>query len=133
MRLSSILLIAPVLLALGACDRGGGTEPPPPTGGDYNAVLQGPTNSESAALLELTGTGIEDVQSLTASVFSNPVSGGRRVVLVRGTPGTIEFRVRVAAGSPAPTARVVELAGGDDQLRTPLTGYQVTFTRVAGQ
>lgn len=131
MRLSSILLIAPVLLALGACD--GGTEPPPPLGGDYTAVLQGPTNSESAALLELTGTGIEDVQSLTATLFSNPVSGGRRVVLVRGTPGAMEFRVRVAAGNQPPTARVLELAGADDRLRTPLTGYQVTFTRVAGQ
>jgi hypothetical protein len=133
MRLSSILLVAPLLLALGACDGGGGTEPPPPTGGDFNAVLQGPTNAESAVLLELTGTGIEDVQSMTATVFSNPVSGGRRVVLVRGTPGTMEFRVRVAAGNQPPTARVLELAGADDQLRTPLTGYQVTFTRVAGQ
>lgn len=131
MRLSPILLIAPVLLALGACD-GGGTEPPPPPGGDYNAVLQGPTNSESAALLELTGTGIEDVRSLTSTIFSNPVSGGRRVVLVRGTPGAMEFQVRVAAGNEPPTARVLELAGGNDQLRTPLTGYQVTFTRVPG-
>lgn len=133
MRPSSILVVAPLLLALGACGDGGGTEPPPPAGGDYTAVLQGPTNTESAALLELTGAGIEDVQSLTSTVFSNPVSGGRRVVLVRGTPGTIEFRVRMAQGSPAPTARVVELAGANDQLRTPLTGYQVTFTRAAGQ
>lgn len=133
MRLRSTFLAPLALLALAACDGGGGTEPPPPPGGNYDAVLQGPTNAESAALLELTGTGIEEVGSLTAAVFSTPVNGGQRVVLVRGTPGAIEFRVRVAPGNEPPTARIVELAGGDDQLRTPLTGYQVTFTRTPGQ
>jgi hypothetical protein len=131
MRLPSILLIAPALLALSACD-GGGTEPPPP-GGDYNAVLQGPTAMESAALLELTGTGIEDVQSSTALLATSPVSGGRRVVLVKEVPGTIEFRVRVAPGNEPPTARIVELADADDRLRASLTGYQVTFTRAEAQ
>ncbi len=131
LRLLPLVPLVPfAVLALAACD-GGGTEPPPPPGGDYNAVLQGPTSAESAALLELTGTGIEDVSSLTSVVYSSPVSGGRRVVLVRGTPGALEFRVRMAPGNEPPAARVVELAGGDDQLRTSLTGYQVAFTRAA--
>jgi hypothetical protein len=132
MRLRSILLVPFAVLALAACDKGG-TDPAPPPGGDYDAVLQGPTNAESAALLELTGTGIESVSSLTASLFSTPVAGGHRVVLLRAAPGTLSFRVRVAPGNEPPTARIVELAGADDQLRTQLNGYQFTFTRAAGQ
>lgn len=133
MRLRSLLFAAPVMLALAACDDGPQT-PPTPTGGDYDAVLQGPTSSESAALVELTGGGIEDVQSTgPALVASSPVSGGRRVVVVRTAPGAIGFRVRMAPGSEAPTARIVELADDKDQLRTSLTGYQVTFTRAVTQ
>lgn len=134
MRLRSILLALPAVLALAGCGDGGPETPPAPPGGDYDAVLQGPTTSESAALLELTGAGIEDVRSTSpAIVASSPVTGGRRVVVVREVPGTIGFRVRVAPGNEPPTARVVELADPEDQLRGSLTGYQVTFTRVAGQ
>lgn len=133
MRLRSLLLAAPMMLALAACD-GGPETPPTPTGGDFDALLQGPTASESAAVLELTGGGIEDVQSTgPAIVASSPVSGGRRVVVVRTAPGAIGFRVRVSPGSAVPAARVVELADANDQLRASLAGYQVTFTRVAAQ
>lgn len=134
MRLFSLRFAAPLMLALAACGDGGPETPPTPTGGDFDAVLQGPTSSESAAMVELTGEGIEDVQSNgPAIVASSPVSGGRRVVVVRPAPGPIGFRVRVAEGGAIPTARIVELADANDQLRTSLTGYQVTFTRVAGQ
>ncbi|HEX6036617.1 hypothetical protein [Longimicrobium sp.] len=133
MRLRSLLLAAPMMLALAACD-GGPETPPEPTGGNFDALLQGPTSSESAALVELTGSGIEDVQSNgPAIVASSPVTGGRRVVVVRTAPGAIGFRVRVAPGNTAPTARVVELADADDQLRASLAGYQVTLTRAAAQ
>lgn len=133
MRLRSLLFAAPVMLALAACD-GGPETPPPPPGGNYDALLQGPTSSESAALVELTGDGIEDVVSTgPAIVASSPVSGGRRVVVVRPAPGAIGFRVRVAPGNEPPTARVVELADDRDQLRGSLTGYQVSFTRAVTQ
>lgn len=133
MRLRSILLIAPAVLALAACGDGGGTEPPPPAGGDYNAVLQSPNGSESAALLELTGEGIVAVRSTGAFIASSPISGGRRVVLVRGTPGQLDFRITMSAGNGPPAVRVVEVAAPDDQLRASLGGYGVTFTQVVSQ
>ncbi|HST58359.1 MAG TPA: hypothetical protein VLK84_06725 [Longimicrobium sp.] len=131
MRLSLARLVLPALLALAACD--GGTDVPEPAGGDYDAVLQSPNGAEAAAALELSGTGIEDVQSSTAFLQSSAVSGGRRVVLVRSQPGTLEFRVRMAEGQAPPDVRVVEVAAPDDALRASLSGYRVTFTRVAGQ
>jgi hypothetical protein len=131
MRLLSIRLALPaLLLALAACD--GGTEPPEPAGGDYAAVLQSPNGAEAAAHLELTGAGIEDVQSSgTAYLASSVVNGGRRVVIVRSQPGTVEFRVRMAEGQRPPAVRVLEVAAPDDQPRSSLSGYQVNFTRVA--
>lgn len=133
MRIRSLRFAAPLVVALAACD-GGPETPPTPTGGEYDALLQGPTASESAALVELTGAGIEDVRSNGPGIVaSSPVSGGRRVVVVRPAAGPIGFRIRVADGSPPPTARVVEVADADDQLRASLTGYQVALTRVAGQ
>jgi len=132
MRLRSILLL-PALVALAACERGGGITPPPQTGGSYAAVLQSPSSDEGAALLELAGTGIEEVTASGMFLASTPIEGGRRVVIVRSTPGRLEFRVRMAQGASAPTARVVEVAGGDDQLRSSLTGYSVAFTRVEAE
>jgi hypothetical protein len=123
--------IAPALLALAACD--GGTDVPEPAGGDYTAVLQSPNGAEAAAQLELSGAGIEDVQSSTAFLSSSAMSGGRRVVLVRAQAGTLEFRVRMAEGQAPPDVRVVEVAAPDDALRASLSGYRVTFTRMAGQ
>lgn len=125
-----LLLLTPALLALAACD--GGTDAGP-QGGDYTAVLQSPNGAEAAAHLELTGAGIEDVQSTSAFLASGAVNGGRRVVLVRRQPGTLEFRVRMADGQGPPDARVLEVAAPDDSPRASLNGYRVAFTRVAGQ
>jgi hypothetical protein len=132
MRLPSIHRAMPaLLLALAACD--GGTEPPEPAGGDYTAVLRSPNGAEAAAHLELTGAGIEDVQSPSAYLASSAVSGGRRVVIVRNQPGTLEFRVRMAEGQRPPSVRVLEVAAPDDQPRASVAGYEVNFTRVGGQ
>lgn len=134
MRFAFIRPAAPfLLLALAACD--GGTAPREPAGGDYDAVLQSPNGPEAAAQLELTGAGIEDVQSTSAAaiVSSSSVSNGRRVVIVRLQPGPLQFRVRMAEGQGPPSARIVEVAAPDDALRASLSGYRVTFTRVAGQ
>lgn len=131
MRLRSILLSAPALLALAACD--GGTEPPEPAGGEYLAVLQSPNGAEAAAHLQLTGTGIEDVRADSAYLASSAVSGGRRVVIVRAQPGRVQFRVRMAQGQTPPQVSVLDVAAPDDQARASLAGYRVTFTRAAGQ
>jgi hypothetical protein len=128
------LLLLPALLALGACDKGGGGPTPPAApGGDYAGVLVSPNPEEASAVLELTGTGIQEVRAGTGFLASSPITGGQRVVIVREVPGSLEFVVKVAAGSEPPAVRVVEVAGGDDVLRPSLAGYSVTFTRMAAQ
>jgi hypothetical protein len=127
------LLLLPALLALGACDKGGGTTPPAAPGGDYLGVLVSPNPEEASAVLELTGTGITEVRAGTGFMASSPITGGQRVVIVREVPGSLEFVVKVAAGSEPPDVRVVEVADGADVPRPSLAGYRVNFTRMGAQ
>lgn len=118
-----------VLAALAACDGGTGSDT---AGGEYIAALESPHGAEGAALLELSGEGVQDVYSASLSLFDQPVSGGRRVMLIREPAGRLEFRVRMAAGNGPPTVRVLEVVDGGDQPRASTDGYTVTFTRTRG-
>jgi hypothetical protein len=129
MRISIPLLVLCLLPALAACDDGTGASS---AGGEFIAALQSPNGPEGAALLELTGEGIESVAGSSVSLFQLPVSGGRRVMLVREPAGVIEFRVRVAAGNELPDARVLQVVDGNDQVRASTDGYRVTFTPTRG-
>lgn len=120
-------LLLPLLL-LAACD-GGGTGADAP-GGEYIAALESPNGPEGAAILELTGDGVQSITATSLSLFRQPVSGGTRLVLVREPEGRLEFRVRMAPGSPPPDVRVVEVVDGRDRQRASVAGYEVTFTPV---
>lgn len=113
-------------LALAACD-GGGTDAPP--GGEYRAVLESPHAADGAVALELTGAGIESIAAEVGSVYTQPSSGGTRVVLFREPAGMIEFRVTMAAGQEPPAARIIEVVDGGDRPRESLDGYRLTFRR----
>ena len=132
MRIRPPLLILPLLLALSACDGGEGTGAAL-SGGEYIATLESPHGAEGAAILEITGPGVEEVFASSATVFQQPVSGGRRVVLVREPAGPIEFRVRIAPGNELPQVRVVQVVDGNDAVRPSTDGYRVSFTRTRGQ
>lgn len=119
-----------LLLALAACD-GGGTDAAP-SGGEYIATLESPHGPEGAAVLELTGSGVQTIRATSLSLFRQPVSGGTRLVLVREPAGRLEFRVRMAPGSPPPGVRVVEVVDGEDRRRASLAGYAVAFAPVRG-
>ena len=73
--------IALSALALAACDGGTGAAP---RGGEFIAALESPNGPEGAALLELTGEGIESVAGSSVELFQLPINGGRRVMLVSG-------------------------------------------------
>ena len=126
LRSTSLLLFA-TILSLGACERGGGT--PPEDGGEYRAVLESPHGAEGAAAIELTGPGIESITTSTGRIFTQSAGTTTHVVLVQEPAGSIEFRVTTAAGQAPPSARVVEVADGNDQPRAALAGYRVTFGR----
>jgi hypothetical protein len=126
-------LLSPALAAfplLAACDGGtGSTE----AGGEYIAALETPDGRpEGALLVELTGEGIADVHAASLALFEQPVSGGRRLMLIREPAGRIDFRVRMAPGSAPPAVRVLEVVGPDDLPRASVDGYSVSFTRTRG-
>ena len=106
-----------------ACDS---TEPP--RGGVYRAVLQSPSGAEGAALVSLSGGGIEKITSSSGQVFSQLSAKGANVAIFREPAGTLEFDVQVATGHGTPSAQVVEVVDGADRMRG-LTGYVVTFSR----
>jgi hypothetical protein len=85
-----------------------------------------PHADDGAAFIELTG----DVQSVSApagtSVHTEQVGPGvLRVLLVRETPGAIEFSLQLPDRSRPPVARVLEVADGQDQPRGSVNGYRV--------
>lgn len=115
-------LVVAAIAMVAACDS---TEPNEP--GTITAVVVSPAGAEGAAVLDVNGT----VESFTApsdvTMFTTPAASGTRVILVRSTPGELSVNLTVPdVGSP-PTVSIVEVAGGDDQLRASLTGYQVSF------
>jgi hypothetical protein len=130
MRIPLPFIVLCVVPALAACD-GGGTGASAP-GGEFIAALESPNGAEGAALLELTGEGIESVTAASLSLFQLPITGGRRVMLVREPAGRIEFRVRVAPGSEPPAARVLQVVDGNDEPRASADGYAVTYTPTRG-
>lgn len=132
MRIRPPLFVIPLLLALSACDGGEGTGAAL-EGGEFIATLRSPHGAEGAAILEITGTGVEEISASAATLFRQPVSGGTRVVLVREPAGAIEFRVRVAPGNDVPDVRVIQVVDGDDALRPSTDGYTVSFARTRGE
>ena len=118
-----IVLFAALALTAVSCDS---TEPDGGPG-TVTAVLVSPNGPEGAAVLDVSGavesfTGTNDV-----SVYTTPASGGTRVIIVRLTPGELSVNMKVASTDEPPPVTVVEVADGDNRLRTSTTGYQVTF------
>lgn len=128
---SPLFVLLSLLLALAACDGGEGTGTDL-AGGEFIGTLQSPHGPEGAAILEIGGAGVEEVFASSATLFQQPVSGGRRLVLVREPAGAIEFRVRMAPGNAPPEVRVVQVVDGDDAVRPSADGYTVSFTRTRG-
>jgi hypothetical protein len=121
-RLQTLLALPLVAsLSLSAC----GTDDSGPTPGVLTATLVSPNGPEGAAHVRLFGEGIVEVRALDARTFSNVRGDTVNVVVVRDQPGDLRFLVSLADQSRVPVAAVVEVAGGDDKLRTNLQTYRV--------
>jgi hypothetical protein len=106
---------------LAACEM----DEPVPTAGLLTATLVSPNGAEGAAWLTLFGEGIVEVRALDARTFSNVRGDTVDVVIVRDQPGDLRFLVSVADTTHQPGVAVLEVAGGDDELRGGLQGYRV--------
>ncbi len=121
MRNRFLLWTALSCAVLASCDRS--TEPGGP--GTLTASLLSPNGAEGAAILEIVGevetvSGTNDVQA-----FSSVTPGGKRVIVVRSSPGDLSVKLRVPDVSRPPQVSVIEVADGDDRIRASLNGYRV--------
>jgi hypothetical protein len=119
---------AVLVTLVASCDSG----PPVPMGpGQLDGLLFSPNGAEGAAVLQLTGADIGAIELEGGSVFRETDGFTTRIVVILDEPGDIQFRVYVAERSEPPEAAVVEVADGDNQLRTQLGGYRIELTPVA--
>jgi hypothetical protein len=115
----SLALVATV--ALSAC----GTDEAAPTPGVLTATLLSPNGAEGSAHVRLFGQGITEVRALDARTFSNARGDTVDVVVVRDQPGDLRFLVALSDASRVPEVAVLEVAGGDDRLRSNVQSYRV--------
>jgi acetyl esterase/lipase len=106
---------------LSACDSG----EPAPTAGVLTATLVSPNGPEGAAYLTLFGEGIVEVRALDARTFSHARGDTVNVVVVRDQPGDLRFLMAVADTTRPPGVAILEVAGGDDELRPNVGRYRV--------
>jgi hypothetical protein len=121
-----LLCVMLTVVLLSAC-KDAGTDPK--GGGEFVATLVSPNPAESAAVIELSGSGIAEVSARGGQVFTEQAGSTTRVVVILDTPGRIQFGVRVAPGNNVPAGTVLEVADSNDQLRTSLSGYSVEIGR----
>lgn len=117
-------LCAALTISAAAC---GDDSTTPASGGTYTAMLEGPDgHMNGAALISLTGTGIDSVTSRYGRIFTEREGDAIRVILVAETPGNLNFVVHMRDGSDLPAASILEVSDENDDLR-PLQGYTLRF------
>ncbi|UCG85934.1 MAG: hypothetical protein JSW71_18805 [Gemmatimonadota bacterium] len=109
-------LVVWTLLGFSAC----GSDPAGPTGpGQLKVALRTLFGrDDAAAFVELTGPGINAVTAIDGELFSSRSGNTVRIVVLPNEPGVIEFLVDVDDRSIPPDARLMEVAGGDNRLRS---------------
>ncbi len=117
-------LAGALVLAAGACDESGVNEPHTR---DVTVTLVSPNGDEGAAVLELTGTEVLDAVMDGGEVFTFDAGASTRIVAVLAEAGTIRFTIAIGREAAPPQARVIEVAGGDDEARDSVAGYVVEF------
>lgn len=117
--------LAALLIAGGACaDAGPDVEP-----GVLSASLVSPNGSEGAALINLVGSGIGNVEASTGRVFQFARGDTTRALFILDAPGVVAFRVPVPNIHEPPLATVTQVADGENGLRPDASAYRVRFDR----
>ncbi len=122
----SRLLSVIALATLAACADEGPVSGP----GTMTVTLSSPNGAEGAARIVLLGGDIGPITPAGATeVYSHAGGSTTQIVLINQEGGALSFTVAVADTTQPPAFVVQEVAGPDDQLRTPLTEYGLEFVR----
>jgi len=97
--------------------------------GEIEVFLLSPNGREAAAIVELEGMFDQVTAPTSAVVFSEIVDGRTRVAIMMRNFGDVWFRVFVPSLSDPPAARVLEVAGPNNEIRDDVEGYTLQFGR----
>ena len=96
----------------------------------FDAMLVSPNGLEGAAVIELNGE-FHDIRSANSGqVFAHADGGVTRVVIILDDPGEIGFTAQLDVAGELPSAQIIEVADGSNQLRTSLSGYRIDIEGV---
>ncbi len=98
--------------------------------GTLLGTLHSPNGPEGAAVIDLVGPGLGLLRVESGLAFTSVSGDVTRAVILRDRPGVIEFTLEVPDRGSPPAVNLIEVAGGDDQLRSSLQEYAVRFAAV---
>jgi hypothetical protein len=96
--------------------------------GVLTATLGAPNGAEGVALLHLVGGQISSVEALTGDLHTSVLGDTTKVLVLLDTPGEIDFLLNVADTTLPPVTTIVQVADGQNQVRSSLAEYRVRFT-----
>ena len=100
--------------------------------GELHANIVSPNAFDGAAVLEISGgLGIGSITSDDGDVFYENDGGTVRLVVILHDPGPITFKIRVEDVAELPSVTVIQVADGNNELRTSLSDYEVDWAQVA--
>lgn len=117
------------MVTLSGCDFFGPDGPSGP--GRLQADLVSPNGAESAVVLELVGGRDLGSPALEGGdVFFEQDGNTLRIVAVLDDPGPIRVDLRTEDVAKLPSAAVIQVADGENEVRASLEGYKISFTKV---
>jgi len=110
---------------LGACADAGPQSGP----GSVEVRVVSPNGAEGSAVVSVFGDGIRGVTAVTGRVFGHQVADTVRAVVVADVPGDLRFVLSMADTTAVLQGVVLQVADGQDDLRSTLAGYTLEFVR----
>jgi len=127
--LARFLFVVVLVSPLFGCDDLGPSEPRGP--GTFNVDVVSPNGLEGSAVFEISGgTGMGVISSPGGEVFYRHGLDGAAAVVVLDAPGQLSFQIQTQDLSAVPSVSLVQIADGQDQLRSSVSGYDIVVVPV---
>jgi hypothetical protein len=128
---ASVIAVLFVFMTMVGCDFLGLSGPSGP--GEIHANIMSPDGAvDGAAVLEITGpTGLGAITSDFGEVYFQRDGNTTRVIIILDDPGLLTFQMRVEDVAELPEVTVVQIADGNNVLRTTATEYEIEWVQLA--